>query len=171
MPKRNHISEEEVIEIQKARKNNKDKNIDKRLEALLLHAEGKKRADIAAKTGFGKQYITELVEKYQRNGLAYFVQKHYKGNHRNLSVAEEEELLEPFKKQAEAGQIIEVSAIRAAYEEKLGRSIENSRGQIYRMLKRHGWRKVMPRSKHPKKASNEAIEASKKLKLSSEANW
>ncbi len=33
------------------------------------------------------------------------------------------------------------------------------------VLKRKGWRKVMPRSKHPKKASPEAIEASKKLKL------
>ncbi len=29
------------------------------------------------------------------------------------------------------------------------------------MLKRHGWRKVMLRTKHPKKADDEAIEASK----------
>lgn len=170
MPRRNQISEEEVLEIQKARKKNKDKNIDRRLEALLLHAEGKKRADIATKTGFGKQYITELVEEYRKNGIAYFVQKHYKGNHRNLSFAEEEELLEPFKKQAEAGQLVEVSAIRAAYEAKLGRSVESSHGHIYQVLKRHGWRKVMPRSKHPNKASDEAIEASKKLNLLSETN-
>ena len=53
--------------------------------------------------------------------------------------------------------------MKAAYIEKVGHSIGGS--QIYRMLKRHGWRKVMPRSKHPKKANEEAIEASKKLKL------
>lgn len=29
------------------------------------------------------------------------------------------------------------------------------------MLKRRGWRKVMLRAKHPKKADDEAIEASK----------
>ncbi|WP_414153386.1 winged helix-turn-helix domain-containing protein [Peptoniphilus sp.] len=34
---------------------------------------------------------------------------------------------------------------------------------MYRVLKRHGFRKIMPRSKHPKKASKEVIETSKKL--------
>ena len=47
------------------------------------------------------------------------------------------------------------------YEEKVGHPIGNS--QIYRVLHRHNWRKVMPRSKHPNKASEEVIEASKKL--------
>ncbi len=35
--------------------------------------------------------------------------------------------------------------------------------RIYYVLRRHGWRKIMPRSKHPKKAKQEAIEASNKL--------
>lgn len=39
------------------------------------------------------------------------------------------------------------------------------------MLERHGWRKVMPRSKHPQKASEEAIEASKKIKTAAEDNF
>ncbi|MCI8758540.1 MAG: winged helix-turn-helix domain-containing protein [Oscillospiraceae bacterium] len=39
--------------------------------------------------------------------------------------------------------------------------------QIYCVLHRHGWRKVMPRSKHPKKASEDEIAASKKLTLPS----
>lgn len=67
---------------------------------------------------------------------------------------------------AQAGQLVEVSAILRAYEEKTGRTLEKSHGQIYYVLKRHGWRKVMPRSKHPNKASDEVIEASKKLTLS-----
>jgi hypothetical protein len=33
------------------------------------------------------------------------------------------------------------------------------------LLERHDWRMVMPRGKHPKKASEAEIEASKKLKL------
>ena len=65
--------------------------------------------------------------------------------------------------EAEAGHIVEISKIKAAYVEKVGHSIGN--GQIYCVLKRHGWRKVMPRSQHPQKASDEAIEASKKLSI------
>jgi hypothetical protein len=40
-----------------------------------------------------------------------------------------------------------------------------SHGQIYVVLHRHGRRKIKPGSRHPKKAGDEAIEASKKLKL------
>lgn len=77
-----------------------------------------------------------------------------------MSFEAEGEFLAEYKAMAEKGQIVEVSAIKAAYEAKVGHTIGG--GQIYYVLHRHGWRKVMPRSKHPKKASNEAIEASKK---------
>ena len=162
MGKRHEISAEEVVEIEKVRKRNKDKTIEKWLEVLLLHAEGKKRQEIAERTGFTKQYITELVGEYSREGLGSFAKKQYKGNNRNMSYAEEEALLEPFKKRAAAGQIVEVGEILAAYEAKLGRRA-GSNSQIYYVLARHGWRKIMPRSKHPNKASDEEIESSKKL--------
>ena len=165
MAKRYHISEEQVEEIERIRKKNKDKNIEKRLKALLMHAEGKKRAEIAEKTGYVKSYISELVSKYCNKGISAIVENHYQGNHRNLSFSEEESFLEPFMKGAAAGQLIEVSAIKSAYEEKTGRSLESNRGQIYRVLARHGWRKVIPRSRHPNKASDEVIEASKKLRI------
>jgi len=166
MPRRNYISDEEVNEIKEVRKKNKDKTIDKWLEVLLLHAAGKKREEIAAKTGYDKQYITELVGEYLREGLEHFAKKQYKGNHRNMSFEEEEALLEPFKARAEAGQVIDTAEILKAYKEKLGRPVESS-SQIYYVLGRHGWRKIMPRSKHPNKASDEDIESSKKLTLNS----
>ncbi|MCL1963826.1 MAG: winged helix-turn-helix domain-containing protein, partial [Firmicutes bacterium] len=97
-----------------------------------------------------------------RKGLSEFAKKQYKGNRRNMSAAEEEAFLATYKKEAGEGHIIETSAIKAAYEEKVGRTIGGS--QIYRVLHRHDWRKIMPRSRHPKKASGEAIEASKKIK-------
>ena len=37
-----------------------------------------------------------------------------------------------------------------------------TRNMIYFLLQRHKWRKVMPQSRHEKKASDEAIEAYKK---------
>jgi transposase len=167
---RHYISKAEAEEIKKSRQKNKDKTIDKWLEVLLLHAEGKKRATIAAKTGFKEQYITELVSEYRREGLEEYAKKQYRGNHRNMSLAEEEAILDSFKAKAQAGQIIEVSEIKAAYEAKLGRPA-GSNSQIYNVLARHQWRKLMPRSKHPKKASEEEIEASKKLSVSSKRSW
>ena len=163
MPKRYHINAEQVLELEKARRKNKDKNIENRLEALLLHADGKKREETAKKTGFAVSYISELVSKYFNYGIEAIVENHYGGNHRNLSFDDEAILLEPFMKRAEAGQIVEVSEIKQAYEEKLGRNLEKDHGIIYRVLEWHNWRKVMPRSKHPNKASDETIEVSKKL--------
>ena len=171
MPKRYYINEEQVKELEEARKRNKDKNVEKRLQALLLHAQGKTREKTAELTGFVKSYISELVSKYSNKGITAIIENNYHGNHRNMSFAEEEALLEPFRKAAEAGQIVEVSEIKRAYEEATGQSLETNCGQIYNVLHRHGWHKIMPRSKHPNKASEEAIEASRKLKQSSGRRW
>ena len=80
-----------------------------------------------------------------------------------MTFEEEEELLNEFKEKAGKGQIIEVSEIKKEYEKRTKPS--KSKGQIYKVLHRHGWRKVKPRSRHPRKTSPEAIEASKKLTL------
>jgi transposase len=162
MPKSYQITKKQVVELEATRKENKDKNVERRLKALLLRAQGIKRAEVASQTEFATSYISELTAKYCNQGLSAIVENHCGGNHRNLSFAEEEALLEPFKKLAESGQIVEVSEILAAYETKLGRPT-GSNSQIYYVLARHGWRKVMPRSKHPNKASEEEIESSKKL--------
>ena len=155
------FTHEEKQEIKEAREKNRDKNVEKRLEALEMRAEGHRNKEISEKTGFHTQYITVLVSRYKNNGLASITENHYHGNRRNLSYAEEEALLEPFRRDADAGKMVSVRDIEAAYREAVGHSIGTS--QIYYVLHRHGWRKVMPRSKHPKKASDEAIEASKKL--------
>ena len=78
-----------------------------------------------------------------------------------MSVEEEAAILAPFRERAEKGEIIEVKEIEAAYQAAVDHPISVS--QIYFVLHRHGWRKVMPRSKHPKKADDATIEASKKL--------
>lgn len=159
------FTEEEKQELKKARKKNRDKKIDKRLEALILRTEGKKNKEISEKTGFHTQYITVLVSRYKKKGIESITGNHYKGNRRNLSYNEEEQLLEPFRQAAKAGKLVSVKEIEAVYRETVGHSIGTS--QIYYVLHRHGWRKIMPRSRHPKKASNEVIETSKKLILKS----
>ena len=167
MSKRYQLDEEQLKELEDLRKRNRNKNVERRIKALLLYAAGCKCDKIAEQTGYAKTYLTELVSRYRKSGLTAIAGGNYAGNHRNLSFAEEAALLEPFKEAAAAGQLVEISEIKAAYDAAIGRSTERDHGIIYRVLARHGWRKVMPRSKHPKKASDEAIEASKKLTLES----
>ena len=156
------ISAEQYLEIKAAQKANRDKQIENRLKVLALRYEGKSLKEIAAATGFHHAHISNLLRKYFEEGLQAVSEKHYAGNRRNMSIEEEAAFLEQYRQPGDEGHILDVAEIEAAYEEKVGHSIGSS--QIYRVLHRHGWRKVMPRSKHPKKASEEVIETSKKLK-------
>ena len=158
-------TDEDRAIISKARKENQNKRVEKRLQALELRAEGKSANEVAAVTGFHPAYLTQLSRKYQQGGIEAITGNHYNGNRRNMSYEEEAAILEPYREKAEKGQLIEISEIKASYEQAVGHTIGGS--QIYYVLKRHGWRKVMPRSRHPKKAREEVIETSKKLKLNS----
>jgi len=169
MRKAYRIEKEQKKELEKARVQNKNKNVEKRLKALILWSERKGAPEIAEKTGYAQSYIYELVAKYCNQGIGAIVENHYKGNRRNMSIEEEAAFLDGYRKQAEQGQVIDVGEIKKAYEEMVGHTIGGS--QIYYVLRRHGWRKVMPRSKHPDKASDEAIAASKKLTMSSVKRW
>ena len=157
------FNEEEYAEIKAARKANRDKQIDKRLEVLELRCKGVTQKAIAEKTGFHRSHVCNLIKMYFEEGLQAVAEKHYVGNRRNMSFEEEADFLEQFKEKAEQGQMLDTREIKKAYQEKVGHNIGHS--QIYYVLQRHGWRKIIPRSKHPKAASEEAIKASKKLTL------
>lgn len=65
-----------------------------------------------------------------------------------MSYQEEQDFLAPWVEQAAAGGILVVSPLRAALAQKLGRKVAGT--VVYRMLTRHGWRKVAPDTRHPK---------------------
>ena len=136
-----------------------DKRAEARLKALELRAKGGSSKDVAEATGFCSAYVSQLVAKYRSNGLEAISGNHYGGNHRNMSVEEEAAILAPFKARAEKGELVEIREIARAYQSAVDHPVGN--GQIYLVLRCHGWRKVMPRSRHPKKASEEEIAASK----------
>ena len=157
------ITAEEYEKIVEAEKRTQDKQISRKLRVLMLRFEGLDNAEVGKRVGLCSVRVSQLVSEYKKTGLEKYTQKKYGGNHRNMSEAEEEEILSGFKAKAEAGQVVIAKDIKEAFDKKLGR--DTGRGYIYMLLERHGWRKVMPRSKHPKKASKEAIEASKKLNV------
>jgi transposase len=167
MPKTYHISEEDSQKLRQEMKQCKNVRAYRRLEAVALRGEGKNNAEIGALTGYYPDSVSKFVSLYVNEGIESLLEDRRRGgNHRNLSAEEEHALLQEFYDTAAEGQIITPADIKKRYDELLGR--ETKPNFIYAVLARNGWRKVMPRSKHPNKASDEAIEASKKLTLKSE---
>ncbi|VPO08860.1 transposase [Streptococcus pneumoniae] len=76
-----------------------------------------------------------------------------------MTVGEEKAFLARHLKAAEAGEFVTIDALFQAYKKELGRSY--TRDAFYQLLKRHGWRNIMPRPEHPKKADAQTIVASK----------
>ena len=162
MAKSYEISQSQLLEIEATRKKNRSKNVERRIYVLVLRAEGKTLEEIAEKTGYHASTVSKLISRYIRNGISAIAENHYKGNRRNMSFEEEAAILAPFIERAERGEMVDIKEIAAAYQKAVPHKVSDT--QIYYVLHRHGWRKIMPRSRHPKKASEEAIEASKKLK-------
>ena len=71
-----------------------------------------------------------------------------------LTFDEEKELVAEFFEQASKGGMLVVSEVHKALEKRVGHRVAET--TVYRMLARHGWRKIVPRRKHPK--SNERIQ-------------
>ena len=161
MPKKYSISKSNVEEIEKQRKSNRDKQVEKRLKAVKMRGEGKDNKAIAELLETSSDMVSRWVSAYAKGGVEALLQKPRPGRPTQISREDESKLLSEFDARAESGQVVEVSDIKAAYQEKVGHRIGT--GQIYLVLKRHNWRKVKPRSRHPKKASQEVIETSKKL--------
>ena len=76
-----------------------------------------------------------------------------------LTFEEEKEFLSGFFEVASRGGILVVSEVRTALEKRLGHKVAET--TVYRMLERHGWRKIVPRRRHPK-ANKSAQEGFKK---------
>ena len=124
MPKTYKISAENAAEIEEIRKTITDKKVDRRLYAVQLRGEGLTNDEIAQKLDTSDKMVSQWVSAYINNGgIAALLPKERIGMHRNLSIEEEKEFLSAYTKQAEAGQIIDLNELKAAYIEKVGHSI------------------------------------------------
>lgn len=154
------FTEEQKEEIKLTLKCSKNTWEQKRLMILNIRAEKcSNTEEIAAMLRCSNSNVTHVITNYFRNGIESVKWNKKQGNRRNLTLEEEKALLEPFLEQAEKGQMLIIAEIQTAYEAKVERTVPKS--TIYRMLARQGWRKIMPRSKHPK-AKPEEREAYKK---------
>ena len=122
-------------------------------QAVLLPAVmGATLMTTAAVLGVGRATVARLQARFRQAAkrTAARAARHAWGGRRNalLTVKEETEFLEPWLEQARAGGMLVVSPLRAALAQRLGQPVKAS--VVYRLLARHGWRKVAPDTRHPK---------------------
>ena len=158
--KRFQITEAEYKAIKAKEAETKDKKVSRRLRALMLWYEGKSLKEIGAILNVHPMSVNQMCRRYREQGLEEYARKKHESHYRLLSKEQESEVLEQFKGQE--GKQITATEIKAALDEACGK--ETGHMYVYNVLKRHGWKKKMPRSRHPKAADEEACEASKKLK-------
>lgn len=122
----------------------------RRIQAVLIRAiSDSPPEEIAAITGLSLHTVRSLHCRFLAEGLSALVGPG-RGGARRRNMNEEEEclLLADFLGLARTGGIVVVQAIRQEYEKRLGHQVSTS--TVYRLLARHGWRKITPRSRHPK---------------------
>jgi transposase len=132
-----------------------------RIQCVLIRSTlGITAAQIAQLLGWSTATVHVIHSRWAKEGDALF-DLHGRGgrHHQHLSAAEEGLLLAPFTAKAQAGGLLHASEIKQAIEKKVGSAVAPS--TVYRMLNRHGWRKVIPMP-HPPKADMRAQGTSKK---------
>ena len=107
----------------------------------------RKAEEIALHTGVSATTVHRVISIYNRLGPTALETPGKGGRrHEYLTLQEEREFLAPFFAQAESGEIATVAQIQRAFEARVGHEVDDS--TIYRLLARHGWRKLMPRPRH-----------------------
>lgn len=120
-------------------------------QAVLLPALAQMTLKAVAKAiGVGRATVARLQKRFrERKQGAGATARPWGGRRRALMKLEEEQaFLCAWKPKAEQGQLVVVTPLQVALEEKLGQRLKPS--VVYRLLERHGWRKVAPDTKHPK---------------------
>lgn len=105
--------------------------------------------DTAKAVGWSHSTVKIIQSRYFREGEKVLLGKGRGGKrYSNLTINQEKELLDSFLEKAKSGGVLVVGEIKIAYEKLSDKKVPKS--TIYRMLARHGWRKIAPRSKHPR---------------------
>jgi transposase len=121
-----------------------------RIQCVLIRATlGSSAAEIAQLLGWTTATVHVIHSRWAKEGEAIFELRGRGGrHHQHLSEEQEKKLLAPFVARAQAGGMLSVAEIEQAYRERTGKVV--ARSTVYRLLERHGWRKVVPRPRHPK---------------------
>ena len=134
-------------------------------QAVLLPALfGATLEQTAAVLGVGRATVARFQTAFRKQrSVGPNPSRHWGGRRQSLLTPEAERaFLKPWLKSAATGHLVVVSPLRAALAQRVGQPVKPS--VVYRLLARHGWRKVAPDTRHPK-SKPEVQEAWKKNSL------
>ena len=120
-------------------------------QAVLLPALlGATLEETAKVLGVGRATVARLQAAFRKNQSTLSKPAGNWGGRRQALLSQKEEgaFLKPWLEKAAAGNLVVVSPIRAALSQRLGQPVKPS--VVYRLLARHGWRKIAPDTRHPK---------------------
>ncbi len=144
------FTDKQIKELHEVLKQSKNKGCYQRILAVWLRAKfNMKSQEVAQAIGWSIHSVRQVQSRFFKEGIKLF-NGQGSGGRRNecLSLNEEKEFLKPFLKAANNAEILVVSEIKNAYEKCINKKVSPS--TIYRILARHGWRKITPRPSHPK---------------------
>ena len=149
MPKRKPI-DGNILEITQAMKQSLDSSEYRRIQCvyLAIHNPDISNKEISHITLFSKSRIKVIHANYRKGGLAELIDKRGGRHRENMTLQQEQELLVPFEQESKSGTLVVACRIKKAYEQKVGHEVSES--TIYRMLDRHGFRKITPYRRHKK---------------------
>lgn len=120
-------------------------------QAVLLPAMfGATLEQTAKALGVGRATVARMQTAFRKSKSPVPTPTGNWGGRRQALLSQEEEVafLKPWLEKAAAGNLVVVSPIRAALSQRLRQPVKPS--VVYRLLARHGWRKIAPDTRHPK---------------------
>jgi len=103
----------------------------------------------AAILGVGRATVARLQQRFGQSVRPAARRPRWGGRRKALlSTEQEAQFLAPWAEQAKQAGVLVLSPIRAALAQQLGRPVAAS--VVWRLLARHGWRKLAPDTRHPK---------------------
>jgi transposase len=160
------ISEEEQASLKELLEDTVTKADFQRVQCLWLRAKFQMKSyQVGIAVGLSSGWVRQIQSRYFKAGESKLIGVGRGGRrNQNLSLKEEDQLLARFVDKSKTGGVLVASEVKAAYEQAVGHKVYKS--TVYRMLNRHEWRKIAPKSSHPK-ADAQAQEDFKKNSLKS----
>ena len=118
--------------------------------AVLLPAKVGLTLEMTAEMlGVGTATIDRMQSRLRLGRTTSTGQRNWGGRRQSLLTPDEEiEFLKPWAEQAQHAGLLVLSPIRVALAQRVGHPVKAS--VVWRLLARHGWRKVAPDTRHPK---------------------
>ena len=119
-----------------------------RVRTIRLLALGWKAGDVAEAVGLTRSSVYRRKAEFLKDGESTLFTAGWGGRRSGvLTEAEEADFVAHFEDAARKGQMVTASAMAAELAKRAGKPA--SAMTLYRILARHGWRKVVPRPRHP----------------------